>query len=65
MSRDVADLASQLAAKIGTRVFRTTIREAIAVKEAQISQQSLFEYAPKAKVTDDYAAFIDELLKGE
>lgn len=65
LSRDVADLANQLATKIGTKVFKTTIREAIAVKEAQISQQSLFKYAPKAKVTDDYAAFIDEILRGE
>lgn len=65
LSRDVADLANQLATKIGTKLFKTTIREAIAVKEAQISQQSLFAYAPKAKVTEDYTAFIDEVLKGE
>lgn len=65
LSRDVADLAGQLAERIGTKVFKTTIREAIAVKEAQISQQSLFQYAPKAKVTDDYTKFIEELIKGE
>ena len=65
MSRELADLANQLAAKIGTKLFKTTIREAIAVREAQVCQQSLFKYAPKAKVTDDYTAFIDELLKGE
>lgn len=65
LSRDVADLAGQLAEKIGTKLFKTTIREAIAVKEAQISQQSLFQYAPKAKVTDDYTKFIEELVKGE
>jgi len=65
LSRDVADLAGQLAEKIGTKLFKTTIREAIAVKEAQISQQSLFQYAPKAKVTDDYTKFIEELIKGE
>ena len=65
LSRDIADLANQLAAKIGTKVFQATIREAIAVKEAQISQQSLFKYAPKAKVANDYAAFIDEMLRGE
>lgn len=62
LSRDVAEIAEKLADKLGTKVFNTTIREAIAVKEAQISQQSLFEYAPKAKVTEDYRAFIEELL---
>ena len=55
----------KLADKLGTKVFKTTIREAIAVKEAQISQQSLFEYAPKAKVAEDYRAFIEELLGAE
>lgn len=63
LSRDVADLAEQLALKLGTKLFKTTIREAIAVKEAQISQQSLYTYAPKAKVTEDYTAFIEELLE--
>ena len=65
LSRDVAEIAEKLAEKLGTKVFKTTIREAIAIKEAQISQQSLFEYAPKAKVTEDYRAFIEELLGAE
>lgn len=65
LSRDVAELAEQLAAKLGTKLFKTTIREAIAVKEAQISQRSLYSYAPKAKVTEDYSRFIAELLGEE
>lgn len=63
LSRDVTTLAEQLADKLGTSLFKTTIREAIAVKEAQISQQSLFIYSPRAKVTQDYRDFIEELLK--
>lgn len=65
LSREVAELAEQLAAKLGTKLFKTTIREAIAVKEAQISQRSLFSYAPKAKVTEDYSRFIAEIIGGE
>ena len=65
LSREVAELAEQLAAKLGTRLFKTTIREAIAVKEAQISQQTLYSYAPKAKVTEDYTSFIQELIGEE
>jgi len=53
----------QLAEKLGTKLFKTTIREAIAVKEAQISQESLYSYAPRAKVAEDYTNFIEELLK--
>lgn len=65
LSREVAELAGQLAGKLGTRLFKTTIREAVAVKEAQISQQSLYSYAPKAKVTEDYSRFIAELIGEE
>lgn len=64
LSRDIADLARQMADKLHTRVYRTYIREAVAVREAQISRQDLFTYAPKAKVTQDYASFIDELIGG-
>lgn len=65
LSREVAEMMEQLARRLGTRVFRSTIREAISVKEAQISQKSLVEYAPGAKVTQDYAALIEELGDGE
>jgi chromosome partitioning protein len=63
LSRDVTTLAEQLAERLGTSLYKATIREAVAVKEAQISQQSLFTYAPKAKVTEDYRTFIDEFLE--
>ena len=63
LSREVKQLAEQLAERLGTTVFNTAIREAIAVKEAQISQQSLLTYAPRAKVTADYKSLIEEVLE--
>ena len=63
LGREVAELTDQLATKLGTKLYHTTIREAIAVKEAQISQKALFEYAPTANVTEDYRSFIEELLE--
>ncbi len=65
LSREVAELAEQIAGRMGTKLFKTTIREAVAVKEAQISQRSLYSYAPKAKVTEDYSRFIAEILREE
>lgn len=65
LSREVAEMAEGLAERLGTKLYKATIREAIAVKEAQISQRNLFEYAPKAKVTEDYRAFIEEFLEDE
>lgn len=46
-------------------LYRATIREATAIREAQIVQQSIFEHAPTAKVTGDYNSFIDEYLNQE
>lgn len=63
-ARDIAAYTEQLAAKLGTKVFTATIREGIAIEEAQLSKQNIFDYAPKANVTNDYRAFIDELLEG-
>lgn len=65
LSRDIAELADQLADRLGTRLFKATIREAVSIREAQISQQSLYAYAPAAKVTEDYTRFIEELLAGK
>lgn len=65
LSREVAELAEQIAKKLGTKLFQATIREAVAVKEAQISQRSLYSYAPTAKVTEDYNRFIAEVLGEE
>lgn len=63
LSRTVADLAKQIAGNMGSQVFNATIREATAIKEAQLSQQSIFDYAKSSKVADDYQNFVEELLK--
>lgn len=65
LSREVAELAGQLAAKLGTKLFKATIRESVTVKEAQLSRKTLYSYAPKAKVTEDYTALVAEFLKEE
>lgn len=64
-NKELAELAGELAGNLGTKVFTTMIREAVAVKKAQAVQQSVFEYDPKSKVADDYRAFIDELIREE
>ena len=60
-------IRGELAAKaeeMGGRLYESAIREAIAVKEAQVKHVSIFDYAPGAKVTADYEAFCEEFLKG-
>lgn len=65
LSRTIAELASQIAGSMNSRLFKSTIREATAIKEAQISQMSIFEYANGSKVAEDYSAFVEELLSIE
>ena len=54
----------KLADLLGTRVFSAKIRESVSVREAQVAQESIFDYARKGKVTEDYKAFIDEFING-
>lgn len=55
-------LKEEIAPRINSKLYKTKIREAIAIKEAKYMQQSIFTYAPKSKVAADYTAFIEELL---
>ena len=63
--RDLKESIEELAERIGTKVYKSTIREGVAVVESQASRQGLQHYAPGANVTKDYEAFIDEFLKEE
>lgn len=63
LSREFAEMIGEAATRLGARLYETNIREAIAIKEAQASQQSLFEYAPKSNAAVDYDAFVEEFIK--
>jgi chromosome partitioning protein len=62
LTRDITDMIRQTAGELKTIVYKTAIREAIAIKEAQAQQQNIFEYAPKGKATEDYRMFVEEVL---
>lgn len=61
LSREIREAAQEAAGALGTRVFESTIREGIAVKEAQAVRESIFDYAPRAKVTQDFRSYLSEL----
>lgn len=63
-TKAITDMLQSTSKKLNTKVFSTKIREAIAIKEAQGERTNLFEYAPKAKVTQDVNEFINEVLGG-
>lgn len=65
LNRDVRDTITELAYTWNTKVFDTTIRQSIAVSEAQTQQESIFRYAPSSTTGQDYAAFVDEFERGD
>ena len=63
LSRDMAEAANNTAQQIGTFLYNAVIREAVALKEAQASQQPIYQYAPKSNAAIDYMAFVNEFLE--
>ncbi|WP_332060208.1 ParA family protein [Streptococcus canis] len=61
LTRELTDLLEKTAKDLDTKVFKTRIRENIAVKEAQAVKQSLYNYAPKSNASKDYTDLIDEI----
>ena len=62
LTRDLTEVIGDKAQQISAQIFKTQIREGIAVKEAETMRASLFDSHPKANPTADYNALIDEYL---
>ena len=66
LSRDIATMIENTTAKdLGTKIFKTSIRECVAIKEAQARNQDIYNYAPKSNASTDYKNLVNELLKGK
>lgn len=65
ISKQIKELTEQLSEYISAPIYKTYIRSAVAVEEAQANKTDIFEYAEKSTVSEDYRAFIEELLKGD
>lgn len=63
LSKDMAAMMNDVAINLGSKVFKATIRENIALKEAQARQSDIFNYAPKSNAAIDYDSFIKEILR--
>ena len=62
IAKEVTEILEQLATRLDTKVFSTKIRSSVKATEIQFKQGGLFKYAPRATVTEDYRAWITELL---
>ncbi len=61
LTADLTGIIEQLSKSLGTRVFSSRIREAVAIREAQAMHEDIFKYAPESKVAADYLSFCEEL----
>ena len=64
LSRDVTEMLVETAENLNTKVFDAKIREAVAIKESQISKMDIFSYDPKSNVAGDYNEFVEEVIRG-
>lgn len=56
------DIRESLIKVLGENVFKTTIRNNVALGEAQYKTQSIFEYAPSSNGAKDYGKLVKEFL---
>jgi len=63
ITRDMAEHAQNAAKKIGTFVYKTVIRECVAIKEAQADQKFIYDHAPTSNASTDYKSFVTEFLE--
>lgn len=63
IGREVTELIENVAKELGTKLYKTKIRECTALKEAQAIKQNIFNYAPKSNAAADYSALVAEILE--
>ena len=62
LNRNVFELAKE---QFGNAVLETKIRDNVALAEAPVAGQSIFQYAPKSRGAEDYMSLATELLEKE
>jgi len=62
ISKQIRELTEQLSHHIDVPIYKTFIRNGIAVEEAQANRTDIFSYSNRATVAEDYRAFIEEYL---
>ena len=62
-SRDMQDNLQATAALLKTKLYSTTIRENVAIKEARSKKRDIFSYSGKSNGARDYRAFVKEFLE--
>ncbi len=59
-SKALTEMIEETSVMFGTEVYRTTIRESVAIREAASARRSIFEYKPGSDQAEDFRSFIAE-----
>lgn len=61
LARDLTDVITDKCRELDIPTYKTTIREGVAIREAQTQRQSIFDYAPRSNPAKDYRQLIKEI----
>lgn len=61
LSREMLDLAEQIAQQLDSKVFDSKIRSSVSAAEAPAHGVSVVDYAPRSKPAQDFVALCDEI----
>lgn len=63
VSKTTKEMIESVSAQLQTKVFKTFIRESVAVRESALMQCDMFKESPNSNASVDYMEFINELIE--
>lgn len=64
LSKNFTKTIQTIARDLGTKVYKSYIRESVSIREAQATKTDILEYAQDSSAQTDYVKFINEFLVG-
>lgn len=63
LGKRIRETAEMVSGQIGTKIYKTTIRNSVSIQEAQTNQASIYDYNARSPAVRDYLAFVGEILE--
>lgn len=63
LTQNLTEVLHETAKQLKTKVFKSTIRETVAMREAQAKKKDIFAYAKTSGVAQDYMGLVAEIMK--
>lgn len=63
LHRDMVSNIEAVAGMIGTKIYKTPIRECLAIQESEEQRTEIYKYSPRSNGARDYKALLEDLLE--